>query len=247
LDRCDLLLWIHCVVLPNGIPRCPVPDWQILVIHRVSYRPPPTTRCFPLLSSVLLLMSFHRLAWAIVLMCHAACENFAGLMVARFFLGVTEAAVAPGFSLMTGMFYTRLEQPFRHGVWFLGNSLASIVGGVIAYGIGNTHTSLAPWRVLFLIFGAITAFWSVVMFVLLPDSPDSARYMTEKEKMIAVARVSENKTGSVKSGAFRKHQMLEALKDPQAWLLALYVFCVNLPNGGLTAVRSSNFPYLTQT
>ena len=37
--------------------------------------------------------------WACVLMCHAACNNFAGLMVARFFLGVGEAAVAPGFSL----------------------------------------------------------------------------------------------------------------------------------------------------
>lgn len=46
-------------------------------------------------------------------MCHAACTNFAGLMVVRFFLGAGEAAVAPGFTLATGMFYKREEQPIR--------------------------------------------------------------------------------------------------------------------------------------
>jgi hypothetical protein len=47
-------------------------------------------------------------------MCHASCKNFAGLATARFFLGVAEAAVVPGFSLVTGIFYKREEQPKRH-------------------------------------------------------------------------------------------------------------------------------------
>lgn len=51
--------------------------------------------------------------WGGVLMCHAACKNFGGLMAARFFLGVGEAAIAPGFALLTGMFYKREEQPLR--------------------------------------------------------------------------------------------------------------------------------------
>lgn len=46
-------------------------------------------------------------------MCHGATTNFATLICARFFLGVSEAAVAPGFSLLTGMFYKRNEQPSR--------------------------------------------------------------------------------------------------------------------------------------
>lgn len=52
--------------------------------------------------------------WGAVLMCHGAVENWAGLMAARFFLGFTEAAVAPGFALIIGMFYTRNEQPSRY-------------------------------------------------------------------------------------------------------------------------------------
>lgn len=46
-------------------------------------------------------------------MCHAASKNFGGLMTVRFFLGVGEAAIAPGFALITGMLYKREEQPAR--------------------------------------------------------------------------------------------------------------------------------------
>lgn len=56
----------------------------------------------------------NRLIWGGILMCHAAATNFGGLMAARFFLGVGEAAIAPGFSLITGMFYKREEQPARY-------------------------------------------------------------------------------------------------------------------------------------
>lgn len=51
--------------------------------------------------------------WGGILMCHAACKNFAGLMAARFFLGLGEAAIAPGFALITGMYWKRSEQPIR--------------------------------------------------------------------------------------------------------------------------------------
>ncbi|OQE92485.1 hypothetical protein PENNAL_c0007G01634 [Penicillium nalgiovense] len=46
------------------------------------------------------------LLWAAVLMCHAACHNFTGLVITPFFLGALEASIAPGFSLITGMWYT---------------------------------------------------------------------------------------------------------------------------------------------
>lgn len=85
-------------------------------------------------------LSISVLLWGAVLMCHAAVNNFAGLMVAKFCLGMAEASVAPGFSLLMSMFYRRSEQPFRHGLWFAGNSIANIIGGVLAYAIGTADT-----------------------------------------------------------------------------------------------------------
>lgn len=41
------------------------------------------------------------IAWGIVLTCFAAVSNFSGAVALRFFLGVFEAAVTPGFALLT--------------------------------------------------------------------------------------------------------------------------------------------------
>lgn len=98
----------------------------------------------------------HRLCWGIILMFHASCKSFTGLPFTRFFLGLAEASVAPGFSLMMSIFYKRSEQPFCHGVWFCGNSMASVAGGLLGYAIGRSNFGIAPWRLLFLVSGPIT-------------------------------------------------------------------------------------------
>ncbi|KAJ6031975.1 hypothetical protein N7540_002707 [Penicillium herquei] len=176
--------------------------------------------------------------WGGILMCHAACQNYAGLVTCRFFLGVGEAAVAPGFGLITGMFYKREEQPARQGAWFVGNCIANIIGGVVAWGIGSSASGIESWRLLFLVLGAITSGYSIVLFFVLPDSPSKASFLTETERVIATQRTMKNKTGSVEDHAFKWSQVLDAAKDPQAWLLVLYTFCVNLCNGGLTSFSS---------
>ncbi|EXJ90893.1 hypothetical protein A1O1_03999 [Capronia coronata CBS 617.96] len=174
--------------------------------------------------------------WGGILMCHAACHSFAGLMATRFFLGVGEAAVAPGFALITGMFYTRKEQPARQGAWWVGNAIANMIGGLVAYGVGKiTTSSLDHWKLLFLILGSVTAAYGVVLFLLLPDSPTKAIFLNEKESQIALSRTIENKTGLLDDNKFVRQQAIDALLDPQLWLLFLYTFTVNLANGGLTS------------
>lgn len=55
--------------------------------------------------------------WAIALLCHAAATSFNGLFACRVLLGICEAAITPGFMLVTSMFYTRQEQSQRTGYW----------------------------------------------------------------------------------------------------------------------------------
>lgn len=178
------------------------------------------------------------LIWGAILMCHGACRNFGELMTARFFLGAAEAAVAPGFALIVGMFYKRNEQPLRQGLWFAGNCIANIFGGLVSYGVGHIHSSLAPWRVLFLILGGLTVAYSAVLWAFLPDSPTKAQFLTEREKGLSVLRTLKNTSSAMDEDDFKMCQVLEALRDPQAWLLALYTFSVNICNGGITTVSS---------
>ncbi|KAF5593553.1 major facilitator superfamily transporter [Fusarium subglutinans] len=87
------------------------------------------------------------LIWGAVLMVTAACHNAAGLLATRFFLGVAESAIAPGLTIMISMFYKRKEQPLCHAAWFLGNTTAGALGGLLNFGIGHIRI-IAPWKLL---------------------------------------------------------------------------------------------------
>jgi sugar phosphate permease len=132
-------------------------------------------------------------------------------------------------------------------VWFIGNGVANLVAGLIAYGIGRITGSIASWRLLFIILGAFTVCWGMVLFFLLPDSPSKARFLTAEERVVALHRTIENKTGIMDENTYKLQHALEALKDPQAWLLALFMFSVNIANGGTTSVRPRSYqPWLYQ-
>lgn len=107
----------------------------------------------------------------------------------------------------------------------------------MAYGIGNIKAdAVTSWQLLFLVLGAITAFISFFLIVLLPDSPKKAIFLTKPERAIAMHRTLANKTGVADEGSFRWDQAWQAIRDPQTWFLVLYTFSVNLCNGGITSV-----------
>lgn len=99
--------------------------------------------------------SFNIIMWGLTLCCMAATTNFAGAVAVRFFLGVFEAAVTPGFALFTSQWYTQAEQATRIGIWFSFNGFAQILGGLVAYGIATgleRHpAAVESWKVLFLV------------------------------------------------------------------------------------------------
>jgi MFS family permease len=68
-------------------------------------------------------------------------------MALRTLLGIFESAISPGFSLITGMWYTPREHVSRHSIWFAGNAIASIIGSLIAYGLLNYEGSISQWKV----------------------------------------------------------------------------------------------------
>lgn len=50
----------------------------------------------------------------------ALCFNFAGIMAARFFLGLVESIIGPVFVIVTSNWWTRPEQAFRTAFWLGG-------------------------------------------------------------------------------------------------------------------------------
>ncbi|KAK8020440.1 MFS general substrate transporter [Apiospora arundinis] len=181
--------------------------------------------------------AFNVIMWGLTLCCMAAVENFAGAMTVRFFLGVFEAAVSPGFALFTSQWYTISEQGSRTGIWFSFNGVGQIVGGCVAYGIavGTKHHPVAikSWQLVFLVIGLFTAAMGAVFLWLMPDSQLNARFLTPKERVMAVERIRVNQQG-VGNKHFKWYQCKEALTDPMIWAFVFYSLVADIPNGGIS-------------
>jgi MFS family permease len=85
--------------------------------------------------------------WGLTCVTAAACTNFAGIMVDRFFLGVFEASNTPIFAIIVGQYYTRDEQPIRACIWWASAGIAGFFGDSMALKMGETHGALSTWQV----------------------------------------------------------------------------------------------------
>lgn len=177
--------------------------------------------------------------WAILLVAHIGARNYSDMMALRFLLGVMEATISPSNMMMCGMFYNKQEQPFRMCTFLSMNGVATMVGALLAYGLGHcTNTSLAPWKLIFLVIGLINFAWAMAFLYLAPDSPTNARFLTHEEKLKVINRVSKNQMG-IKDTKFKFSQALEANKDLNAWILALIGLGCGVINGGTSNFISS--------
>nr|RBQ94109.1 hypothetical protein FVER53263_00232 [Fusarium verticillioides] len=180
--------------------------------------------------------AFYVIAWGAVLMAHGAVNNFTTLIVVRVLLGALEAAINPGTMLLFSMYYMRKEQPLRMGIWIGSAGMGYIIAGIASFGIGHVKSALPSWRLLFLIWGAVTVAWGVILLFLLPGAPMRAKFLTADEKARVVARVRGNGTG-IENKHFKMVQFWEAMFDMKTWLLFLFALTSNSPNGGLSAFQ----------
>ncbi|KAK5094942.1 hypothetical protein LTS08_008338 [Lithohypha guttulata] len=107
------------------------------------------------------------------------------------------------------------------------------IGGVLGYGIGHIQGALSSWRYEFIIIGALCTAWGIVIMILMPDSPVTAKFLTNHQKRITVIRLKDNQTG-VENKTFKPYQVWEALKDPKLYLFYVLGTVCNLPNGGIS-------------
>ncbi|KAI4743969.1 MFS general substrate transporter [Aureobasidium sp. EXF-12298] len=171
--------------------------------------------------------------WGALLMCQAAARNFATLAVLRALSGAAEACSDPAFMIITSMWYSRRQQPIRMGLWYTANGFGIALGGLLGYGIGHIKAGLPSWKFEFLIIGALCCVWGVVMMIFLPDSPVTAKGLSEREKRIAVERLRDNQTG-IENKHLKWYQVREAFTDYKTYLFFLLGVVGNIPNGGIS-------------
>lgn len=71
-----------------------------------------------------------------------------------------------------------------------------------------------------------------IVLICIPNSPATARWATEEERIKLVERVRENDQG-IHGSKWKSEQAREALSDSLSWLLVGMIFLQTLVNGGI--------------
>ncbi|CAO3563423.1 unnamed protein product [Mortierella alpina] len=153
-------------------------------------------------------------AWGTVSMCMAALTNGAGLLVARFFLGLAESGYAPGPVYIISLWYRRCEHALRVGIFFSAATIAGAFGGLLAYGIALMHGAggLRAWQWIFIIEGIPTIICSIIAYIFLPDFPETSTFLTPDEKELNIKRLRID-AGPATDNTFSRSQVWAAFKD----------------------------------
>ncbi|KAF9180726.1 hypothetical protein BGZ51_005914 [Haplosporangium sp. Z 767] len=131
------------------------------------------------------------LVWGVIMMAMAGVTNAAGLLASRFFLGLAESGLFPGAVYLISLWYTRGEQALRNGLFFSTATMAGAFGGVLAYGIAQMDgiQGLHGWQWIFILEGLPTVLLTLVTYFFLEDFPETARFLNDDEKSLAVKRL----------------------------------------------------------
>lgn len=85
------------------------------------------------------------------------------------------------------------------------------------------NLGIRGWRWLFIIEGALTTGLAIIAYFLLPDWPESTKWLSETERMIAERRLI-NEQNTLKVGTVQQtpyEGFISAVTNPKCWLLAL--------------------------
>ncbi|KAJ5462218.1 hypothetical protein N7530_010423 [Penicillium desertorum] len=116
----------------------------------------------------------------------------------RFLLGIFEAGMMPGIAYYMSRWYRRSELAFRISLYIVMAPLAGAFGGLLASAILKLDHfgGLKTWRMIFAIEGIITIGIGLIAFFTLTDRPETARWLTQEEKDLAIARVKSERVSA---------------------------------------------------
>lgn len=147
----------------------------------------------------------------------------------RFLLGIFEAGMMPGIAYYLSRWYRRSELAFRLSLYIVMAPLAGAFGGLLASGIltldhfGGLHS----WRMIFGIEGIITIILSLISFVTLTDRPATARWLTEEERDMAIARVKSERVAQTELlDGIDKTKLYRGMANPVT-LSTAFIFLLN--------------------
>jgi len=161
------------------------------------------------------------LAWGAI-SCGMMLVSTAGeFYLLRFALGAAEAGFFPGIILYLKHWFPASARARAVSIFMTAGPLAGAVGGPISGALLDIHAGkFAGWQWLFLIEGLPAIVLAGVVWLVLKDRPEEARWLDELEKTWLAQTLAEEAA----SFSAARSSVGIAFKDSRVWLLTLVYF-----------------------
>jgi MFS family permease len=89
-------------------------------------------------------------------------------------------------------FYKRHELQWRFNLFFSASIIAGAFSGLLAYAIAHMDgiAGYSGWRWIFILEGIFTVLVAIASFWLVPDWPETAKFLTEDERALLIRRLA---------------------------------------------------------
>ena len=165
-------------------------------------------------------------SWGLVASLQSIANSFSFLVILRSLLGISEAAFV-GIPFYLSFFFRREELAYRTGLFISAAPLATSFASGLAWLIvkAGQDGPIAPWRLLFLVEGFPSIVVAFVAWYLIPDTPGTASFLSDREKRVAQSRVRDVRDHPEKSGLGRPKlrwaEIGQTFLDPKCYLTAV--------------------------
>ncbi len=170
--------------------------------------------------------------WGFISACTAFVETPMQFYTVRFLLGVAEAGFFPGIIVYFTHWFPMRERGRAMAGLVVAIPISLALGAPLSALLLDVHWfGLAGWQWLFIVEGLPAVVLGVVTFFVLTDRPRQATWLSGEERDYLEGLLSEE--ASAKESV-QKLSVLEALRLPTVWLLALGIFVTNMGGYSLT-------------
>ncbi|KIW82442.1 hypothetical protein Z517_05469 [Fonsecaea pedrosoi CBS 271.37] len=166
-------------------------------------------------------------AFGVVTMCQGLTRSYAGLVVCRTILGGLEAGVYPGSIYLMTMFYKRHEFQWRLNIFYGSSLVTGAFSGLLAYAIAHMDgiSGYSGWRWILIIEGLVTIAVAIPAYWILPDWPETAKFLTEDERQFWARRLASDTT-HVEMNILNKQAVKRCLGDVKIWIASFAYLCI---------------------
>jgi MFS family permease len=173
------------------------------------------------------------LGWGVTSVAMMFVKSTAMFYALRFLLGAFEAGFYPGVILYLNQWFPTQRRTRNFSI-FHSAAICSTVAVGLSGGFVLDHMTglwgLAGWRWMFLVQAVPTILLSGVVFAVLPDGPDTARWLSEAQRRLIRMDLERDRKRFISQPA----RSTSLLSNPLTWVLAATYFGILTSNAALS-------------